>query len=137
MTRKLTTMLATVLALTAATTALSAQEAADAETEGSWIHVRVDETDGAKVAVNLPMSLVDVALEIGQEEGFDEDDLRLDPEMPAAIVDALLSGEGDRLDLPAAARELARIGDQEVGRIDDEGTTVRNWVDRVAGARGS
>lgn len=194
MTRKLTTVLATVLALTAATTALPAQESADAETEGSWIHVRVDETDGAKVAINLPMSLVDVALEIGQEEGFDEDDLRLDPEgdvtiedlrrmwaglkdagdaelvevhdgdehvrvykrgdrvhvdvdedgvetvrveMPAAIVDALLSGEGDRLDLPAAARELARIGDQEVVRIDDEGTTVRIWVDRVAGARGS
>ena len=192
--RKLTTVLLTMLMLGAGAATLQAQEAADAETAGSWIHVRVDEADGAKVNINLPMSLVDVALEIGQKEGFDEDDLRLDPEgdvtvedlrwmwselkhagdaqlvevqdgdehvrvykrgdrvhvdvdedgaekvrieMPAAIVDALLSGEDDRLDLPAAARELARIGSQEVVRIDDEGTTVRIWIDQDSAPRGT
>lgn len=192
--KKLTTVLVTMLMMSAGAAALQAQEAADAETSGSWIHVRVDEADGAKVNINLPMSLVDVALEIGQKQGFDEDDLRLDPEgdvtleelrrmwselkdagdaelvevqdgdehvrvykrgdrvhvdvdeegeekvrveMPAAIVDALLSGEKDRLDLPAAARELARIGSQEVVRIDDEGTTIRIWIDQDSAPRGT
>lgn len=175
--------------------AVQAQEPADAGTDGSWIHVRVDEADGATVDINLPLSLVDVALEIGQKEGhLDPDDLRLGPggdievqdlrrmwtelrdaddadfvnvrdggehvrvykrgdrvhvdvdedgqekvriEMPAAIVDALLGAEGDRLDLPAAARELAQAGEQQVVRIDDEGTRVRIWVDRVSGGDGS
>ena len=192
--KKLTTVLVTVLMLGAGAATLQAQEAADAETTGSWIHVRVDEADGAKVNINLPMSLVDVALEIGQKQGFDEDDLRLDPEgdvtiedlrrmwselknagdadlvevqdgdehvrvykrgdrvhvdvdedgaekvrieMPAAIVDALLSGEDDRLDLPAAARELARTGSHEVVRIDDEGTTIRIWIDQSSATRGT
>lgn len=192
--KKLTTVLVTLLMLGAGAATLQAQEAVDAETTGSWIHVRVDEADGAKVNINLPMSLVDVALEIGQKNGFDEDDLRFDPdgdvtiedlrrmwgelkdagdadlvevqdgdehvrvykrgdrvhvdvdedgeekvrvEMPAAIVDALLSGEDERLDLPAAARELARIGSQEVVRIDDEGTTIRIWIDQNSATRGT
>ena len=58
-------------------------------------------------------------------------------ELPAAIVDALLGAEGDRLDLPAAARELARAGEQQVVRIDDEGTRVRIWVDRASDSDGS
>lgn len=40
--------------------------------ETSWIHIRVDEGDeGAKVNVNLPMSLIEVALEIAEKEAFD------------------------------------------------------------------
>lgn len=176
--------------------AVQAQEqvAAETATGGSWIHVRVDEDGGEKVDINLPLSLIDVALDIGETEGFDADDLRFGPEsdisvqdlrrmwkqlrdagdaefvnvrdgdehvrlyrrgdrvrvdvdeggqakvrvdMPAAIVDALLGAEGDRLDLTAAARALAETGEQEVVRIDDEGTRVRVWVDRVSAASGS
>lgn len=188
MLKKTTAVLAAALFLSAG--AVQAQEAADASTEGSWIHVRVVEADGAEVDVNLPLSLVDVALEIGQEEGFDADDLELGPDadvriedlrrmwkelrdageadfvdvrdgdehvrvykrgdrvlvdvdedgqqkvridMPAGIVDALLGAEDGRLDLPAAARELAKAGDQEMVRIDDGGTKVRIWVDRMNG----
>lgn len=185
MMRKTTAALAAALLVCAGP--IQAQEAAaDTDAGDRWIHVRVDEGDGAEVDVNLPLSLVDVALEVGQEEGFDGDDLRLDPEgdvtvedlrrlwaelraagdgefldvrdgderirayrrgdrvhvdvvedgqekvrirMPAAIVDALLAGEDDRLDLTAAARELARVGDREVVRIRDGETRVRVWVD--------
>mgnify|MGYP006290558205 CR=1 FL=1 len=184
MIRKLTTILAAGLVL--CTVPIQAQQDAGAA-DDSWVHVRVDEADGAEVAVNLPISLVDVALEASDHEAFDADDLRIDPDgditvdelrrmwkelrdagegefvnvrdgdervrvyrrgdrvhvevdedgvekvrvrMPAAVVDALLGAEGDRLDLPAAARELAKIGDREVVRIDDDGTRVRIWVDR-------
>jgi hypothetical protein len=56
-------------------------------------------------------------------------------ELPAAIVDALLGGEGDRLDLSAAARELAKVGEGHIVRIDDrdEKTRVRVWVDQQSG----
>lgn len=192
MRRKTTAAVAAVLLVCAGS--VQAQEATDPDAGDRWIHVRVDEADGAEVDVNLPLSLVDVALEVGQEEGFDGDDLRLDPEgdvtvedlrrmwtelraagdgefldvrdggerirayrrgdrvhvdvdedgqetvrirMPAAIVDALLAGEDHRLDLPAAARELARVGDSEVVRIRDGETRVRVWVDGSnAGADG-
>jgi len=184
MIRKLTTILAAGFVLCAVP--IQAQQDAGA-TDDSWVHVRVDEADGAEVAVNLPISLVDVALEASDHEAFDPDDIRIDPDgditvdelrrmwkelrdagegefvnvrdgdervrvyrrgdrvhvevdedgvekvrvrMPAAVVDALLGAEGDRLDLPAAARELAKIGDHEVVRIDDDGTRVRIWVDR-------
>lgn len=181
-----TAILTALLALPAAT---GAQPAAEADDEGQWVHVRVDEADGAEVSLNLPISLVDVALAKAAEGRLAEDDLDLgahgdlsvddmrriwrelrdagdtdfvdvrDGEehvrvyrrgdrvhvdvdedgretvrvrMPASIVDALLSSEGDSLDVPAAARELARSGEREVVRIDDreEGTSVRIWVDR-------
>lgn len=37
----------------------------------SWIHVRVNDDDGTKVSVNLPMSLIEVALDIAGEEAFE------------------------------------------------------------------
>lgn len=63
-----------------------------------------------------------------EEDG--EETVRI--ELPAAIVDALLGGEGERLDLSAAARELAKVGEGDIVRIDDrnEKTRVRVWVDR-------
>lgn len=186
MTKKLMTA-ATVAVVTLGASPAHAQPAPETTGETSWVHVRVDEADGARVNVNLPVSLVEVALEVAGKEAFDRDDLRLDPDgdvtledlrrlwgelrdvgdaeivevrdgdehvrvfrrggtvhvqvdeggretvrvqMPASIVDALLGTEGDELDLEAAVRELARTGNQEVVRVDDEGTSVRVWVDR-------
>lgn len=167
--------------------AAHAQPAPEADGETHWVHVRVDEADGAKIALNLPISLVEVAVESRLGKEFDAEKLRLDGrggvslaelramwrelrdagdvdlvevrdgdehvriyrrgqtvhvrvdegdvqkvrvDLPASIVDALLGSDGEGLDLAAAARELARAGSQEVVRIDDEGTTVRIWVDR-------
>lgn len=167
--------------------AVQAQPATETSREDAkWIHVRVDEAEGAKVAINLPISLVDVAVDMAKEEALDAEDFELDPngkvkiedlrrmwqelkgagdaefvnvqdgdehvrifrrgdevhvqvdedgeqkvriEMPSSIVDALLSSEGDQLNVEAAARELGRIGEQDVVTINDEGTTVRIWVD--------
>jgi hypothetical protein len=185
MLKKTVTLLATLVMIP--TAAALAQPVGSEDGAGSWIHVRVDEPDGTQVSLNLPLSMVDVAFQIAETNGFDESDLRLDPdgdvqvedlrrmwrelenagdadfvdirdgdehvrvfrrgdqvhvhidedgrktvriEMPPRIVDALLGSEGNRLDLPAAARELGRSGKQEMVRIDDDGTRVRIWVDR-------
>lgn len=184
MARKLTTALAALLIVSAG--AVQAQEASGTAAEGSWIHVRVDESEGEQVKLDLPLTMVDVALQMGGEKGLGANDLRLGPdsdvtvqdlrrmwaelrkapdanfvdirdgeervrvskrdgrvhvdveedgrqtvrvELPATVVDALLSGEGDRLNLKAAARELGRTGNQQIVRIDDRETQVRIWVD--------
>jgi NADH dehydrogenase/NADH:ubiquinone oxidoreductase subunit G len=49
-------------------------------------------------------------------------------EVPVSLVDALLSGEGDTLNVQAAANELMkRRGD--IVRVRDEGNNVRIWID--------
>lgn len=193
MKKKLTTVLAALVLFSAG--ALQAQQAADAEVDGSWIHIRVQEDGQEKVNVNLPLRLVGAALEAnsGKAGGLaadlhldEEDDISVEQlrrmwqevrdtgdaefvnvrdddarirvyregervhvkvdedgkkkvrvELPAAIVDALLRGEGDRLDLSAAARELAKLDQGQIVQIDDEGSQVRIWVDRQSGAVGS
>lgn len=180
---KKTILTAAAMALLAAPAgALHAQEAQPE----SWIHVRVDEADGAKVRVNLPASLVDVALDVAGEEALEDGhldwdhhgDLTLEElrrlwaevkkggdaeyvdvedgdehvrvfrrdgrvhvhvdedgrekvriEMPPEVADALLSGDGERLDLRAALRELTRTGSRELVRVRDEEATVRVWID--------
>lgn len=60
------------------------------------------------------------------DEG-DEETVRI--VAPVALVDALLGGEGEELDLMAAVRELARSGSSELVRVRDGDTTVRVWID--------
>ncbi|MEX2529946.1 MAG: hypothetical protein WD960_04165 [Gemmatimonadota bacterium] len=162
--------------------------------ETQWIHIRVEEPDATRVNLNLPISLVDVGLQIaeghmtedqlrwGAGEGVEAAELRQlwaalrdagDTELmeiedgdthvrvsrlndrvlvrveeggettvrfetPSSVIDALLGTEGDRLDIRAAIRELARTGEQDVLDIRDGDTRVRIWVaDRqdVAGVR--
>jgi hypothetical protein len=50
--------------------------------------------------------------------------------LPASVVDALLSGSGDRLELEAAVSALARHGAGEIVSVRDDGTRVRIWLDR-------
>jgi hypothetical protein len=54
---------------------------------------------------------------------------RVDVKIPAPVVEALLSGEGDRLNLQAALQALARHGHGELVTVDDGGDSVRIWVD--------
>lgn len=175
-------VIATVLAVLTLSGVAWAQEA-------SWIHIRVDETDGAKVNVNLPMSLVQVAMDIAGKEVFeghhaprihmghhpdmsledlrvmwnelraagdaefvdvvdddehvriyrqgdrvfievDEDgDEKVRVEVPFSVVDVLLEGEGNELNLVGAIQELGRTNDGEIIRVNDGDTSVRIWID--------
>lgn len=60
---------------------------------------------------------------------------RVDVRVPTRVIEALLSGPGDQLDLGAALQALARHGEGELVTVDDGGDTVRVWVDRVAESR--
>lgn len=191
--------------------ALLAPAVAGAQTSNAWLHIRVEEAQKAsKVNVNLPMSVVEVALKatpelieehgkvhLGDHHGMKLADLRrmwkqlaavgdaefvsvesedenvrvqrkgdlvlvyvegrhgahkaaaekpkaeaekgdaakahhapeeVRVELPVSLVDALLSGEGDEVNLQAAVAELQkRRGD--IVRVHDNDSNVRIWID--------
>ncbi len=54
--------------------------------------------------------------------------------VPARVVDALLSGEGEELDLVAALEALVDEGEGQLVSVTGDSERVRVWVDRVAEA---
>lgn len=64
--------------------------------------------------------------------GRDKD---VEMKIPATVVDALLSAPGERLDVAAAMRALARHGEGELVTVSGTGETVRIWVDESADSR--
>ena len=62
------------------------------------------------------------------EENTDQTDKEVHVEVPVAVVDALLSGEGERLNLREA---VARLKDErgDIVRVDDGRSQVRIWID--------
>ena len=157
-----------------------------AEADTPWIHVRVEEPEKqSKVAVNLPLSVVEVALEaapemieshgnikFGEKHGMKLEDVRkiwaelaavgdaelvsveekdetvkvwrkgdqvhvrvekegkeeVRVEVPVSLVDALLSGEDDTVNIKAAVAELQKKrGD--IVTVSEPDTTVRIWID--------
>ncbi len=69
--------------------------------EGQYLIVRTDERSKSQVQVTLP----------------------------AKVVDALLSGPEDTLDLLAAVRALQESGAKELVSIKDDETNVKVWID--------
>jgi hypothetical protein len=54
---------------------------------------------------------------------------KVDIKIPFSVVEALLSGEQDELDVLAAVRALSAHGDTELVTVTDKSETVRIWVD--------
>jgi len=152
-----------------------------------WLHVQVDEGSKSKVSVNLPMSLVEIALasapqtlisdghfklhcgnsrlsvtdmrkmwkelkaagvtefvtvedehesvnvarkgelvQVRVDNPSNKEAVRVD--VPLSLVDVLLSGEGDQIDVRAAIGELSkRRGD--IVHVSDATSQVRVWID--------
>lgn len=156
-----------------------------------WFHVRVHEDEGAKVTVNLPVSMIEKAISMipedhldhhgvhfdehditpaeirelwqelrdspdmtfvkVEEEGEDvkvwkesgylyvtvveeEDNEKVDVRVPFAVVDALLSGNEDELDIQAAINALVQEGEGELVTVTSDDENVRIWVDSIAEA---
>ncbi len=55
--------------------------------------------------------------------------------IPATVVDALLSGSGDRFNLGAALAALVKSGEGDLVTVNGSNETVRMWVDGDAGGR--
>jgi len=54
---------------------------------------------------------------------------KVDIQVPMAVVEALLSGEKNELDVAAAVRALAKHGEEFLVTVTDEETRVRIWID--------
>ena len=154
-----------------------------------WLHVRVDEDEGTKVKINLPINMVPKMISIGPvSDHFENGKIRLDdkeisvaelreiwldikdsPDMTfvtvedvdetvkvwkeagdlrvevrgsddetvdvrvhVSVVDALLSGQEDELDISAAVAALAEVGAGELVTVSQTDQTVRVWIDSSA-----
>ncbi|MFQ5663582.1 MAG: hypothetical protein ACE5HL_07110 [Terriglobia bacterium] len=62
------------------------------------------------------------------QEGREGGD-KVDVKIPFTVVEALLSGEEDELDILAAVRALNEHGDDVLVTVTDKSSTVRVWVD--------
>jgi len=184
------TFSAVLFALAAALWSAPAAHTAD---KAPWLHVEVTEEDddGAKVSVNVPVSLIDIALKAVKDEDLqggrvrihrhrgdveledlrrmwaelkkagdaefitvekEDESVRVERkgqrvlmhvaerykgelkekvrvDVPIAVVDALLGGDGESLDLTAAVRELSKVNSGEFIRVDDGKSHVRVWID--------
>jgi hypothetical protein len=58
----------------------------------------------------------------------------VDVSVPLTVVDALLSGGTDELDLVAAVRALGTLGDTVLVTVEDQKSKVRIWVDSRSAA---
>lgn len=54
--------------------------------------------------------------------------------LPTRVVDALLSGEGEELNISSAVQALAASGGGELVSVKDGNTTVRVWLDGMSSA---
>lgn len=59
----------------------------------------------------------------------------VDVRIPTRVVEALLSGEGDQLNLVAALEALAAHGQGELVTVNEDNEKVRIWIDDIAEAR--
>jgi hypothetical protein len=95
---------------------------AELKSAGDTDFVTVEEED-ANVRVARVGSTVQIRV---QGKGRKAEEVHVD--VPVAVVDALLSGDGDDLDVRAAVAEIKKLrGD--IVRVKDDDTTVRIWID--------
>jgi len=86
------------------------------------VFVTVEGKDNIRVAKEKGHLLVKV-----REEG--EMGTKVDVQIPMEVVEALLSGEKDELNVAAAVRSLARHGDELLVTVTEKGSSVRIWID--------
>ncbi|TNF75075.1 MAG: hypothetical protein EP299_06485 [Acidobacteria bacterium] len=80
-------------------------------------------------------------VKVWKESGFlyvtvleEEKNEKVDVRVPFAVVDALLSGNEDELDIQAAINALVQEGEGELVTVTSDDENVRIWVDSIAEA---
>lgn len=69
------------------------------------------------------------------EQGAETAPERVQVRIPERVVDALLSGTGDQLNIQAAFEALVAHGEGELVTVEEATSRVRIWVDGIAEAR--
>jgi hypothetical protein len=99
-------------------------------------YITVEETRGkVRVARSGGYLLIQEADRERPEGGSGSHGKSVEARIPAAVVDALLQGSGDRFDLAGAIAALARNGEGELVTVNGDHETVRMWVDGDAAGR--
>ncbi len=95
-----------------------------------------DGPDATYLTVNEPDSKVRIGkrgshlvMTADERDGGKGGRERVEAKIPISVMAALLSGSGDGLDLAAALRELARLGEGELMTVTSDEETVRIWID--------
>jgi hypothetical protein len=78
-----------------------------------WIHVQVEEANGSKVNVNLPLSLVQIGLKAAPDPVIGHGHIRLGNHSDLKVAD-----------LRKLWAELKATGDADLVSVEDEGETV-------------
>jgi len=93
--------------------------------DGEFVTIESKSKDNVRVAKRAGYLLV----EVREKDRDGKDREKVDVKVPMTVVEALLSGGEDELDILAAVRALSRHGDTELVSVQDSKTTVRVWVD--------
>jgi hypothetical protein len=97
-------------------------EAVKSSADGEFVTVQ-SKKENVRVAKKEGYLLVQV-----REEKTDHTET-VDIKLPMAVVEAMLSGNPDELDILAALRALRAHGDSELVTVKEKGQTVRIWID--------
>jgi hypothetical protein len=89
--------------------------------EGSFELANIVSTDA-----NVQVLLQDDHLLVKADDAEGD---RVHVQVPVQVVDALLSGEGDELNVTAAVEALSQVGNQELVRVESKDAIVRVWID--------
>lgn len=65
----------------------------------------------------------------------EDGDTQVDVRVPLTVVDALLSGQGEQLDMKGALQALAAHGEGELVTVNEDEETVRVWIDSQSESR--
>jgi len=96
---------------------------------GEALIIDVDD-DGESVKVRKTGGYLLVEVEDGRH--FNDDGTTVDVRIPERVVEALLAGSGDQLDVAGALRALAEAGEGELVAVNERDARVRIWVDGFA-----
>ena len=94
--------------------------------DGEFVTVESESGEDVRVSRDGEYLLVKVEDRDGRRSRRVE---TVDIRMPITVVDALLSGNEDELNIAAAIEALDRHGPGEIISVDDEDSQVRIWVD--------
>jgi hypothetical protein len=95
-------------------------------------YVTVDEKDGKVRIAKRGDYLQILAHEQKNPKGGTED---VEVKIPLEVVSALLSGQGEEMNVGAAVQALARRGQGELVTVNGDHETVRIWVDSASESR--
>ena len=93
-----------------------------------------DVADGEFVSIDSEHETIRVSksggyLMVKTDATDDPDAEKVSVKVPLAVVEALLSGEEDELNIAAAIKALGEFGAIDLVTVEDNGETVRVWID--------